>query len=157
MNTNVSIMRLLVKKFLFRNSISKFIYMMPFIQIKNFFLMLIWAIYSFSVNGADSNVSSNILLLRKTGRVNSEIDLLVSIGISNSSIRLINLYSLVKVVFTVKYIINFVFILWHAAKDLNRKLFSASILQLQSMLLLFHKIISLPLSSTVRVISVLLK
>ena len=39
--------------------------------------------YSFSVNGAESKVSSNALLLRKTGRVNSEVDLLVRIGIFN--------------------------------------------------------------------------
>ena len=49
---------------------------------------LYWAIYSLSVSRADNNVSLNILLFRKTGRVTSEEDLLVSLGISNTSVKL---------------------------------------------------------------------
>ena len=57
--------------------------------------MLILGYIFFNVNGADSNVSSNVLLLRKTGRVDSEVDLLVSIGISSSScqVKLIDIIS----------------------------------------------------------------
>ena len=60
---------------------------MPFFQIKNFSFMLILSYILFSLNSADNNVSSNVLLLRKTCKVNSEVDLLVSIGISNSSMK----------------------------------------------------------------------
>ena len=40
-----------------------------------------------------------------------------------------------KAVLTVKYIVNFEFLFSHAAKDLRRKLFSASISQLHKTLL----------------------
>ena len=90
---------------------------------------------------------------------------------------------MVKAVLTVKYIINGVLVSSYAAKDSNKKLLSVSMPQLQSTLLFtktcgwlgisiglslfmvqiihlsfghFTKIISLPLSSSVRVISDLL-
>ena len=54
---------------------------------QNFFLMLILSYIFLRVWGADNKVSSKALLLRKTGRVNSEV-LLVRIGTSVSSVRL---------------------------------------------------------------------
>ena len=44
--------------------------------------------YSFHVSGADNNDLSNLVLFRNTGKVISEVDLLVNTGISTSSVRL---------------------------------------------------------------------
>ena len=44
--------------------------------------------YYFSVNGADNKDLSNLVLFRNTSKVISEVDLLVKIGISTSSVRL---------------------------------------------------------------------
>ena len=75
MNTNVSIMKLLVKNFLFTNSISNSSISCLSFKSKFSFSCLYWAIYSLSINGVESNVSSNVLLLRKMGSANSEVDL----------------------------------------------------------------------------------
>ena len=44
--------------------------------------------YSFNVSGPDNNDSSDLVLFRNTGKVISEVDLLVNTGISNYSVRL---------------------------------------------------------------------
>ena len=87
-NTNISMMKLSVKKFLFTNSISNSSVSCLSFRSKISESWLYWSIYSYNVNGTDSNVLSNMLLLRKTGKVYSEIVLLVSIRASNSSVRL---------------------------------------------------------------------
>ena len=88
MNTNISAMKLFVKKLLFKNSISNS--SIPCLSFKSkisYHAYIELYILLMSV-GADSNISLNVLLLRKTGRVNSEVVLLVSIGAFNSSVIL---------------------------------------------------------------------
>ena len=88
MNTNTSIMKLLVKKFLLANSVSNSSISCLSLKSKISLLCFYWATYSLSVSGADNNISLNVLSFRKTGKVTSEVNLLVSMGISNSSIKL---------------------------------------------------------------------
>ena len=43
--------------------------------------------HSFSISGADNKDTSNLLLFKNTGKVISEVDLLVIIGMLASSVR----------------------------------------------------------------------
>ena len=61
---------------------------MLFLQTKISLSHLYWNMYSFSVSGADSKDWSNLLLFKNTGKVTSEVDLLVIVGILISSVRL---------------------------------------------------------------------
>ena len=87
--TNLNILTiLLVKKFLLANSFSNS--SISCLSFKSTISLshLYWDIYSFNVSGADNKDSSNFLLFKKTGKVNSEVDLLVNVGIFISSVSL---------------------------------------------------------------------
>ena len=86
-NINTSIMKLLVKKVLLANSVSNSsIY--AFLSNQKFLYHIYTGQYILlSVSGVDNNISSNVLLFRKTGKVTSEVNLLVSMRLSNSSVK----------------------------------------------------------------------
>ena len=77
-NTNTSTMGLLVKKLLLGDSI--FVVSCLSFKSKICFFCLYCKIYSLHVWGADDKVLSNVVSLRKIGRVCSDVVLLVSIG-----------------------------------------------------------------------------
>ena len=105
-NTNTSIIKLLVKKFLLANSVFNSSISCLSFKSNIYLSRLYWAIYSFNVSGADSNISSNVLSIRKMGRFISNVDLLVSMGTSYSSIKLNSFKYIVKALLTVKNIIS---------------------------------------------------
>ena len=88
MNTNTSMIKLLVRTFLL--GVSKSNSSIPCLSFKSkiSFWCLYCEMYSFSVCGADKRESANPLLLRNIGRVYSEVVLLVKIGNFSSSVRL---------------------------------------------------------------------
>ena len=86
MNLNILTI-LLLNKFLLANSFSNSSISCFSFKSKISLSCLYWNMYSFSVSGADSKELSNLLLFKNTGKVTSEVDLLVIVGTLISSVR----------------------------------------------------------------------
>ena len=127
-----STMKLLKKKFLLGKFLSEL--SCPSVKSKIYFLQLYWWIKFFNVFGASVVLSQ--MCFGDIGKVCFKVVLFFRMEPLIVSVTLSIWYrSLTKAIFTMKYITNFEFVSWHAAKDSKRKLFFASMLQLHNTLL----------------------